>query len=291
MSRLAFVVAIISNLRLAVANPAAELKTKGEDLARDGRYSEAIEVFKAADKLEPHASHACLIGLAYTRRELWPQAEVFMDQCHHRASAADPLPDWVAAADTQIKQRLATANVAAVELHTTPTEAGVALSVSDFLPDETFAPRTIHLPPGRHVVTAVATGYHSARIDVDIADRSPKRVEITLVPMTIAVSPSRIVPYAVLGAGVALLATGAVLTKWSYLPARDALARAYDGREYDQRYAAFSTRRTWTYGAYGLGALAVVTGVVLRMTKYADHIELTSEPQPGGAVVGVAWRR
>src|SRR5690242_5920614 len=50
------------------AETPAELQAKGEQLAKDGRFSEAIDAFKAADRIERRASHACLIALAYTRR-------------------------------------------------------------------------------------------------------------------------------------------------------------------------------------------------------------------------------
>ena len=57
-----------------VASPAhaespADLQARGEDQARQGHYTEAIDSFKAADRLEPSAAHACLIALAYVRRE------------------------------------------------------------------------------------------------------------------------------------------------------------------------------------------------------------------------------
>jgi hypothetical protein len=49
---------------------AVELEARGEALAKTGRYGEAIEAFKAADHIQPRASHACLIALAYARRDL-----------------------------------------------------------------------------------------------------------------------------------------------------------------------------------------------------------------------------
>src|SRR5512143_861795 len=92
------------------------LQAKGEQLAKEGRYNDAIDAFKAADRIQPRASHACLIALAYTRREAWPQAELFLSICHQRANAGDPLPDWVPQADQMIKERLASANLAEVTI-------------------------------------------------------------------------------------------------------------------------------------------------------------------------------
>src|SRR4051812_16006045 len=92
---LAFVVALVVGAAAVAAETPAELSARGEQLAKEGRFSEAITAFKAADAVEPRAKHACLIALAYTRRELWPQAEIFLDLCRTRATATDPVPDWV----------------------------------------------------------------------------------------------------------------------------------------------------------------------------------------------------
>ena len=166
---------------VAYADPSAQdLQTQGEQLAKDGRFSEAIDAFKAADKLQPTASHACLIALAYTRRELWSQAEIFLARCHERATPADPLPDWVPVAEQQIRERLATANAAPVTIQVTPATA--QLTVSSFAPDETFTARTIHLPPGHHVIIASAPGYVTARKEVVIETKDPQTVTIDLAP-------------------------------------------------------------------------------------------------------------
>src|SRR5258706_13610619 len=97
IARALTIVALCSTAALA-APTAAELQAHGETLAQERRYTEAIEAFKAADKLEPNATHTCLIALAYTRRELWPQAEIFMARCHVLAVTGG-LPDWVPDAD------------------------------------------------------------------------------------------------------------------------------------------------------------------------------------------------
>jgi hypothetical protein len=123
---------------IAAAQPAdpVALRAQGEELARSGRYSEAIDRFKQADRIKPNAANACLIALAYTRRELWPQAEVWLDTCRGRATPADPQPDWAPTEAKQIRERLAVANVAPVEVVVTPPNAEV--TVSSFALDESF---------------------------------------------------------------------------------------------------------------------------------------------------------
>src|SRR5688500_12837062 len=69
-------------VRLAAAQPAPPvvgdpdaMVAEGETLARTGEYTRAIDLFKRADGIAKRTRHACLIGLVYTRRELWSQAE------------------------------------------------------------------------------------------------------------------------------------------------------------------------------------------------------------------------
>jgi len=162
----------------AIADNPAALREEGEVLARVGRYSEAIDKFKGADRIKPAAANACLIALAYTRRELWPQAEIWLATCRDRATRADPAPAWAPTAAQQIRDRLAAANVAPVEIVVSPSEAEV--TVSSFALDEKFAARTIHLPMGHHAFIATAPGYEDGHAELVVEDKTRKRVEITL---------------------------------------------------------------------------------------------------------------
>ena len=181
MSRLTVVVALCLAASRAAAEPtAAAEQARGEDLARRGRWSEAIEAFKSADRVEPTAEHACLIALAYARRELWPQAEVFFATCLARAGAGDRVPPWLAEARDQLDERLAAANVALVDIAVTPATAAAQLAMSSFAPDETFTPRKLHLAFGHHVIVARAPGYADGRVELDITDKTPRHVAIEL---------------------------------------------------------------------------------------------------------------
>ena len=103
-----------------------------------------------------------------------------VDACHTRATPSDPLPDWIAALDAQVVERLAAANLAAVELAVEPADAHAKLTSSSFTPDETFAPRTIHLPPGHHVFVVKSPGFDDAQQAIDVTDKTAKRVVIAL---------------------------------------------------------------------------------------------------------------
>lgn len=288
--------------RGAHAESAESLRARGEQLARDGRYSEAIDAFKAAERLEPRARHACLIGLAYLRRELWPQAEIFLEQCEARATTADPVPEWMPAAKKQLAERLASVAVAPVTLEVTPAGLDVQLSVSSFAPDERFTPRTIHLPPGTHVVIATAPDHDDAQVTVEVTDTSPQTVTIPLRPRS-TTPPRRAIeeppqrskaPYAVMGAGAALTLTGAAVHLFLFKPARDDLANATSRDDYDQREEDFDRWRATTIGLYAAGALAIGAGLVLRYTVFDDPEkapQIAIQPQDGGGVLTFGWTR
>ena len=311
MRFLAIVVAGLGVLApsVATADETAEtFRARGEQLAKDGRYSEAIDAFKQAERMEPRARHACLIALAYTRRELWPQAEIFLAQCESRATPADPLPEWVPVAKQQLAERLAAVNVARVELKVEPAGADVKLAVSSFAPDELFTPRAIHLPPGRHVVIATAKGYNDAQKTVEVSDRSPQTGTITMLPIedktipgpggggVVSPAPAKSkVPLALMATGGGLVAVGAALHVFWYKPARDDLAATTDRGMYDGALTdKWSRARAVTIGVYAVGAATLVTGLVLRFTLFekaesAPQVSVT--PTDGGGMVSVGWTR
>ncbi len=279
------------------APTADELKAQGERLAKNGRYSEAIEAFKAADRVEPRASHACLIALAYTRRELWPQAEIYMELCHGRATPSDPEPEWVPQAEALIEERLQQVDVAPVEISTEPALPGVKLSISSFAPDETFGPRTIHLPPGHHTVLARAEGYEVERRELDITGRSLRRVVIRMWKVgERPVAPSKLGRYLVYGGLGAGFAGAAAHVLW-YRGNLDRLRQAreeYDLRTYRSVEPAYDVSRWTTVGLYALGGAAVIAGGILHLRSGGRRAEaavgLVPRPEGGGVVV-VGWVR
>jgi hypothetical protein len=293
---------VLAVASVAYAEPTApELTAEGEQLAKDSRFSEAIDKFKAADKLQPTASHACLIALAYTRRELWPQAEIFLARCHERATPQDPLPDWVPVAEQQIAERLATVNVAPVTIDVSPPDAKVSLTVSSFAPDETFAPRTIHLPPGHHVIIATAKGFERAQQEVEIENKDPKRVTIELKPKTTYFSepvydirpftqplgavpspwPKRMLVGGLVIGGAGLVATG--LMSYEYFAAKNSAA------DWDDHIDTYRTSRIAAISLLAVGGGLAITGYLLHRSDESPAV--AAAPLPGGAMIAVGWSR
>jgi hypothetical protein len=224
----------------------------------------------------PHSTRAS--ARSYLRRELWPQAEIFLATCEARATANDPAPDWVGEAKRQLDERFATVDVAPVEIAVAPPSARVQLSVSSFAPDEQFAPRTIHLPPGRHVIVARAPGYAETSRAIEVADRTPLHVAIVLDPPHSSTRPRQlaIAGAVTFGAGVA---TFAVMSyAWTKLKDPGASDTLYD----TMRVATISL---WTVGA----ALAVAGYVIQRRDRRTPTIGAT--PTRSGGVVTLSWSR
>ncbi len=302
---------------VATADPADDLRAQGEALAKAGRYTEAIAAFKESNRDKARATNSCLIGLAYTRRELWPQAEIMIDRCKREASAADPTPDWLPALEQELAKRLATVGVAPVTIVVEPAAAKAELTVSSFAPDELFEPRTIHLPPGSHVVVASAPGYAKAQRTIEItADLQPRRVVIELrhegetpPPPAANLHPEpppppppplpaahSAVPLVVMGAGGAMLAAGIVFHATAFRTAATELADATDAtpdpRQYDQWSHRYDVRREWLVGLYAAGAITAGIGLYLRLSEHETEAlpQISVVPITGGGLVSVGWR-
>jgi hypothetical protein len=241
-----------------------------------------------------------LIALAYTRRELWPQAELYLSICHERAKAGDPLPDWVGLADQQIRERLAAANVVEVVIDVKPANAQV--TVSSFAPDEVFAPRTIHLPLGTHVIFAKAEGYEPAQTTLAITTKAPQHIEIELKPVASTPTPAVVAQpmpttekrgKPLILAGGAAIGAGVLAHLWMGYE-HGKLQDAHDNGDpalYADHSGRYDTARIATIGLYGAGAVCLGIGLYLR-SKSPEAPAVAAMPLPeGGAVVSIGWER
>ncbi len=280
---------------LAVADPTApELRARGEELAKQGRFTEAIDAFKAADKLESTATHACLIALAYTRRELWPQAEIWLATCQVRANPKDPLPDWAPAEKDQIDQRLAAANVAPVTIAVTPADANAKVTVSSFAPDEQFSPRTIHLPPGKHQIIITAPGYAEVHRDVDVVDKTAHTISVELRRPGAGgpAAPDHRARNLFVAGGAAAVTSVLTLVWWNREQAALRAANTSgDQMMWDTHSPRFDVAEGVTVGLWAVGAGLLVTSAVLKARHHEEAPAMTFAPLPGGGVVGMGWTR
>lgn len=256
----------------AMADPVDELVAAGEALAKRGEYSLAIGMFKQADAQRPRALHACLIALTYTRRELWAQAEVALATCHARATAGDPLPPWVDELDRTLATKLEAAQVAPITFRVEPPTPSARISI--FSPDETFAPRVVHLAPGTYTVTATVPGRRVTQTLV-IADNTPQTMTLQIVPPA---SPSQ-VPWLLLGAGGLLAAGGVAVDLLAVQPVRRQVASAAAARDaarWNEQGRKFDHRRAVAIGMFAGAAVAVGVGAALRFTVYRREVVIAA---------------
>jgi hypothetical protein len=286
----------------AYADEVDELVDRGETLAKRGEFTSAIAAFKEADVKRPRASHACLIGLVYTRRELWPQAELFLARCRARASADDPLPRWIDTVENQLREKLEAAGAAEIAIVVSPATAAAKVTVSSFAPDEVFEPHTIHLAPGRHMIEVSAQGYVATSREVIVETAEPQTVTIELqkpvaqAPRTVEppppVPPRSIVPTVLMMGGAALAVAGGAYHLFVYKPALDRLSRAPNDAIYDARLHSFQIRRDVTIGLYAGAALALATGALLNYTYgHREKLTVSAAMSHDGASVVLGWSR
>ncbi|MEP6860094.1 MAG: PEGA domain-containing protein [Deltaproteobacteria bacterium] len=310
---LAGLAVLVGSVRITAADPdpGDAAREQGEQLAKAGRFSEAIAAFKDANAKKPRASSFCLIGLAYTRIERWPQAEIMIDRCKHNASAADPTPDWLPALEQELAKRLASVGVAPVTIVVEPATAKAAVTVSSFAADEAFEPRTIHLPAGSHVITVTAPGFERAQTTVEVTGSANQVVTVTLHPPasakpndTVAVLPRQAppptttspLPTVVMATGGTLIAAGIVYHVTAFRTAATNLADATDATPdphlYDQWSHRFDVRRDWLIGIYAAGVITTGVGLYLHFSaKQTESLpQVSVVPLDGGGMVSVGWR-
>ncbi len=276
--------------RVARADDVDDLVARGEDLAKQGEWSRAIDAFKAADAKRPRAKHACLIGLAYTRRELWGEAELFLATCQQRANTGDPAPEWLAEAQHTLADKLAAANASPIAIAVVPEGANAQVSVSSFAPDEAFAPRTIHLAPGTHTLRVTARGYYEATQEITVAAGAPQSVIIHLRPLPAPPAPFvQRLPYVVMAIGGAIALGGLAYDELQLQPVIDQMHKS--NYEYEANLSTFRARQPIAISLFAGAAAVVAGGVVLHFVVRRQEVRAAVVAGPGGATVGVTWQR
>ncbi|CAN5771230.1 hypothetical protein BH11MYX3_BH11MYX3_27480 [soil metagenome] len=293
-------------LAVALVSPAygeddpAALQARGEKLAKDGQFADAIEAFKAADAIRPDADHACLIGLAYSRRNLYGQAELFFDLCHERVEQrGSALPSWLDKVEREVRSRIE--KLAAIKI-IVKHGAGATIGVSAFLPDETFTPRTIHLPPGNHTITVTPADGAPVERRIVVEGAEPQEVVFDIAPakrdtdVDIVRSPGHLGRNVAI-AGLGILAVGAIVhATWyrSELGELEAAQSPPDVDRYDAHVDSYTTSRYVTVGLYAAGAATAIIGLVLhatRSTPESSTAAVSVTPTQGGGIFAVEWSR
>ncbi|HTM20607.1 MAG TPA: hypothetical protein VL172_08875 [Kofleriaceae bacterium] len=153
----------------AAAAGAADVK-RGQELAKQKKYADAVDVFEALERRVPAALHECYLSLAYLRAGALTRAQLVWDVARLRNSER---PGWCTG---DLGQQLATAlrasRFVALTITVVPSDAvvhvgGVAMRGLS----------QIWLPAGPQRVTASAPGLTGGDTDVDV---QPPAAAVTL---------------------------------------------------------------------------------------------------------------
>jgi hypothetical protein len=299
---------------------AASEVAEGEKLAKAGLFAESVARFKAAEALAPHAAHDCYIALSYLRATKLGQAEIFMQRCAARATGSDPAPSWLASMTSDLRKAIAAADLSEVAIRVLPDQAAGSARVrcSAFAADETFAPATIHLPPGQHTLRVEAEGFTALERQIEVVTHQPLAVELTLDPVPaapvtepVSAPPPRAVPtaavtaeaappaegrgpwpYVVLGAAGAALAGGVAMHVKALHTKDDAessLAR------YNELANDYESQRTFTYTLYTVAIIGGAIGAWMWFHGAPDAgaggFQASAAAAPDGAFVTFGWTR
>jgi hypothetical protein len=289
----------------AHADEVDDLVAKGEELAKRNEYSQAIAAFKQADAKRPRAAHACMIGLAYMRREAWPQAELFLALCEKRAVPGDQPPDWVDAAHQTLATKLREAQIPAITIEVTPPSVGARLTVSSFTADEVFEPQTIHLAPGKHVIEVTAPGYLRSSREVTVEAGVPQTLSFALEPDPAQAKEPVLppppkpahphqspVPWIVIGAGAALIGVGAFYDLGVAQESRDRLAHAQKLDAYNAVLSDFHTDRNVSIGLMAGGVILAGVGVALKLTVFdSEGPQVSASINSNGGSLVIGWQQ
>ncbi|MEO8699296.1 MAG: hypothetical protein ABI867_04605 [Kofleriaceae bacterium] len=289
-------VVLLGSVRLARADDserAATLRGRGDELARRGEYADAIAAFKAADRASPRAAHACLIALAYLRRSLWPQAELYLARCERRRTASDPIPEWIDDARAQLAAGLAAAPVTTVEVRIEPASVAAMIRVSAF-PDDVFDPQPIHLQAGRYTIEVAAPGFATVTRAIELDGKGRRVIEVELeaarrpvVEIVAAKVNSPVRPWAMrfaVTSGVA--AVGAIALHVLAARTRADLGEATTLDAYRARETRFDLERASAISLYGVAAITGGLALYLRA-----RVELGAQLSSDRTVVTLGWRR
>lgn len=298
----------------AEATEAAALVARGEQLAQDARYDEALAAFKAAASQAPTAEHHCYVAYTYFRMRRLPEAWLHFDRAHSLGDGT--AAGWCTttlAADLQ--RDLRAGSFAPVTITTEP--AGARVEVSSLAPGETVvAPRELWLAFGTHELVATRDGFRPERIEISVRSTAPMPVQIALVPtqgearddaatpppVDVGAPPTtpqrdrtRTRPvwgWVALSAGVATAAAGGYFHARALATKRDA-EELFPGPQFDAELDDFRRDRALALGGYALGAVATGVGLymLLRNDEDADDERLAGVAvAPDSFALWLRWR-
>lgn len=267
---------------------------QGVQAYREQRYRTAIEHFLAADNIVPSPALSYNVARAYERLDEAPRALEYYRTYLRRG--ADPKNEAeVRARVREISSLLGRRGVQQITVRSDPPGANVAIDGRA----RGTTPWTGELELGRHRVV-VDHGSVQRQLDVELVAEQALDLDVALAPgagqtqgaapaastRTPAPEPPKqatlvptFLPWAVAGAGAAVLAGAGVYELLRRDAERDAKAEDYQPAYYDD-LDRMQTYQTTARVLAGVGGVLVLTGGVLAVVNHSHTTERPSEPPP-----------
>jgi hypothetical protein len=284
--------------RTAHGDPASDLASEAERLAKAQDYDQAAAKFRAAYRLDPRAEYLCNVGVSYQRAKALPHAQIYLGECLVRGNGLDAaFITLVRDALTTVEDKLRGQDFTPVEVAVTPQNA--IISIGDFDADETFVgSRVIWLPFGKHTITASAESYTSTTHEIDASGHDRRQLRFDLVklvvheppkppsPQTIVhPPPSKTLPIVTSAITVAVAAVGVGF----WIDAYSVMDGAKLPMPYDQYKATTHKAFEREHTAWALEAAAAAGAVASALLWYRATRPPAIEILPASNGVAVAW--
>jgi tetratricopeptide (TPR) repeat protein len=242
----------------AHADPIADAQDKfkaGAKAYREARYKDAIDLFLAANGLDPHPELIYNVGQAWEKLGEVPNAlRAYREYLRIAPEANDRAT--VETSIRNLEQRLRDKGVQQVSVYSSPAGAIVLLDGKQV----GVTPWTGEMKPGRHTVVLKASGYPDAEKEVFLPEDRAMDIDITL-------SPAAVV-------GPAVTATGPVATAPATAPTAAPTA-APTGTPDGRRELPV---RPWTWAAFGLGVVGFGGAIGLEAARAGAESAARAEP-------------
>ena len=300
----ALVASIACVTRMAHGDPASDLVSEAEKLAKAQDYDRAAAKFRAAYRLDPRPEYLCNVGVSYQRAKALPHAQIYLGECLVRGNGLDAaFITLVRNALTAVEDKLRSQDFTPLEVAVTPQNA--IISIGDFDADETFVgSRVIWLPFGKHTITASAEGYTSATYEIDAHahERRPLRFDLVKLEVheppkpppspppvqtqpIVPPPPSTTLPIVTSAITVAVAAVGAGF----WINAYSVMDGAKTAMQRDQYNAATHKAFDREHTAWELEAAAAAGAAVSAFLWYRSTRPPAIEIVPASNGVAVSW--
>ena len=262
---------------------------RGDAAYADGRLAEALEAYRAADRVMRVPTTAYAVGrVEVTLGHLVEADDALLRAVRYPVADAEPEAFSEARAAAASLVRELEPRLPEVEIAVSPSTARSEVTVDGAAVLVAGSVAVLRLDPGAHVLRVAAPGYGSAEQRFSVADFDRKRISVEL-PRILRLADVPTATWVAAGtAGVAALA-GVIAGALSAADASDVLARCTGAvcdpsvkPQYDRAYDLASVSNT-AFLAAGSGAVAAL--VSLSALPTFEHKEVRVHVSANGVLV------